>query len=52
VATTALLGPLRERRGRKRVALIVCGSNIQVHSLAALLARGAQACAGEAAACL
>jgi threonine dehydratase len=39
-ATAALLGPLRERLDGKRVALIVCGSNIDAAGFAGLLARG------------
>lgn len=37
-ATAALLGPLRERLRGKRVALIVCGSNIDEASYARLIA--------------
>jgi len=40
-ATAALLGPLRERLRGKRVALIVCGSNIDPTQFAELLGRGA-----------
>jgi len=40
-ATAALLGPLRRRLAGKRVALIVCGSNIDAARFSALLA---QAC--------
>ncbi|HEV7913486.1 MAG TPA: threonine/serine dehydratase [Albitalea sp.] len=40
-ATAALLGPLRERLEGKRVALIICGSNIDPVRFAELLARGA-----------
>lgn len=36
-ATAALAGPLRERLAGKRVGLLVCGSNIDVESYAALL---------------
>jgi len=42
VATAALLGPLRERLHGKRVALLVCGSNIDPARFAELLARGAR----------
>ncbi|CAN7674204.1 threonine ammonia-lyase [Duganella sp. LjRoot269] len=42
VATAALLGPLRERLAGKRVALLVCGSNIDPLRFAELLARGAR----------
>lgn len=41
VATAAMLGPLRERLDGKRIALIVCGSNIDPARFAALLERGA-----------
>ncbi|QBE66231.1 threonine ammonia-lyase [Pseudoduganella lutea] len=41
VATAALLGPLRERLAGKRVALVVCGSNIDAEGFARLLGRGA-----------
>ena len=37
-ATAALLGPLKERLRGKRVALIVCGSNIDAASYARLIA--------------
>lgn len=37
-ATAALLGPLRERLRGKRIALIVCGSNIDAESYAKLIA--------------
>lgn len=37
-ATAALAGPLRERLAGKRVGVLVCGSNIDVASFAALLA--------------
>ncbi|HEX6705732.1 MAG TPA: threonine/serine dehydratase [Albitalea sp.] len=40
-ATAALLGPLRGRLDGKRVALIVCGSNIDSQRFAELVARGA-----------
>ena len=40
-ATAALLGPLRQRLDGKRVALIVCGSNIDAGRFAELVARGA-----------
>ena len=40
-ATAALLGPLRSRLDGKRVALIVCGSNIDEARFAELVARGA-----------
>jgi len=36
-ATAALLGPLRERLGARRVALIVCGSNIDIETYSKLL---------------
>ncbi|HEY0857472.1 MAG TPA: threonine/serine dehydratase, partial [Albitalea sp.] len=39
-ATAALLGPLRSRLDGKRVALIVCGSNIDAARFAQLVARG------------
>jgi threonine dehydratase len=39
-ATAALLGPLRDRLDGKRVALIVCGSNVDPQRFAQLLARG------------
>jgi threonine dehydratase len=42
-ATAALLGPLRARLDGKRVALIVCGSNIDAARFSELVARGAQA---------
>ncbi|MES2161121.1 MAG: pyridoxal-phosphate dependent enzyme [Pseudomonadota bacterium] len=42
VATAALFGPLRERLAGKRVALLVCGSNIDPVRFAELLARGAR----------
>ncbi|NVB41883.1 pyridoxal-phosphate dependent enzyme [Pseudenhygromyxa sp. WMMC2535] len=38
-STAALLGPLRERLAGQRVALIVCGSNIDVASFTTLLAQ-------------
>ncbi|HUG24169.1 threonine ammonia-lyase [Piscinibacter sp.] len=38
-ATAALLGPLRERLDGKRVALIVCGSNVDPQRFMQLLAR-------------
>lgn len=38
-ATAALLGPLRERLDGKRVALIVCGTNIDAPRFAELLAQ-------------
>ena len=41
-ATAALLGPLRDRLDGKRVALIVCGSNIDPLRFGELLARGAE----------
>ncbi len=44
VATAALFGPLRERLAGKRVALLVCGSNIDPVRFAELLARGARVC--------
>ncbi|MBC7954627.1 MAG: pyridoxal-phosphate dependent enzyme [Cytophagales bacterium] len=40
-ATAALLGPLRERLAGKRVALIVCGTNIDAARFSELLARAA-----------
>jgi threonine dehydratase len=40
-ATAALLGPLRERLDGKRVALVVCGSNIDAARFGELLARAA-----------
>jgi threonine dehydratase len=40
VATAALLGPLRDKLAGKRVALIVCGSNIDGTRFAELLSRG------------
>lgn len=40
-ATAALFGPLRERLRGKRVALIVCGSNIDPARFSELLTRGA-----------
>nr|WP_315219218.1 threonine/serine dehydratase [uncultured Duganella sp.] len=42
VATAALFGPLRERLKGKRVALLVCGSNIDPARFAELLCRGAR----------
>ena len=42
VVTAALFGPLRERLGGKRVALLVCGSNIDPARFAELLCRGAR----------
>jgi threonine dehydratase len=42
-ATAALLGPLRARLDGKKVALIVCGSNIDAARFSELVARGAQA---------
>lgn len=39
-ATAALLGPLRERLRGRRVALIVCGSNIDEESYARLIGGG------------
>jgi threonine dehydratase len=47
VATAALLGPLRDKLAGKRVALIVCGSNIDPESFARLLSRGAHVHDGE-----
>ncbi|GGY34279.1 threonine ammonia-lyase [Pseudoduganella albidiflava] len=41
VATAALFGPLRARLADKKVALVVCGSNIDAAGFAGLLARGA-----------
>ncbi len=38
-ATAALLGPLRERLRGKRIALVVCGSNIDEASYAKLITR-------------
>ncbi len=40
-ATAALLGPLRERLDGKRVALVVCGSNIDAARFGELLAQAA-----------
>ncbi len=40
-ATAALLGPLRSRLDGKKVALIVCGSNVDPARFADLVARGA-----------
>lgn len=40
-ATAALFGPLRERLDGRRVALIVCGTNLDHARYAELLARGA-----------
>jgi len=40
-ATAALLGPLRDRLGGRRVGLIVCGTNISPDRYAEHLARGA-----------
>lgn len=42
VATAGLFGPLRERLAGKRVALIVCGSNVDPARYAELLDRGMQ----------
>ena len=42
VATAALFGPLRARLEGKRVALLVCGSNIDPARFAELLCRGAR----------
>ena len=42
-STAALLGPLRERLDGKRVALIVCGSNIDAARFGELLARATRA---------
>lgn len=42
-ATAALLGPLRERLDGKRVALVVCGSNIDAARFGELLACAASA---------
>ncbi len=42
VAAAALFGPLRERLAGKRVALLVCGSNIDAERFAELLCRGAR----------
>lgn len=39
-ATAALLGPLRKRLDGKRVALIVCGANLDAPRFAELIARG------------
>jgi len=41
-ATAALLGPLRGRLDGKRVALIVCGANIDPARFSELVARGAE----------
>lgn len=43
VATAALLGPLRARLDGKKVALIVCGSNIDAQRFSELVAKGAEA---------
>ena len=43
VATAALLGPLRGQLAGRKVALIVCGSNIDAAAFAELLGRGARA---------
>lgn len=51
VATAALLGPLRARLAGKKVALVVCGSNIDAAAFAGLLARGARVHDGETDAC-
>ncbi|NRF69322.1 threonine/serine dehydratase [Aquincola sp. S2] len=40
-ATAALFGPLRERLDGRKVALIVCGANLDADTFARLLARGA-----------
>jgi len=40
-ATTALLGPLRERLDGRKVGLVVCGANLDAGAFASLLARGA-----------
>ena len=37
-ATAALLGPLRDRLARRRVGVLVCGSNIDLVSFARLVA--------------
>jgi threonine dehydratase len=42
VAAAGLFGPLREQLEGKRVALIVCGSNVEVAGYAELLQRGAR----------
>ena len=42
-AAAALLGPLRARLDGKKVALIVCGSNIDAARFSELVAKGAQA---------
>jgi threonine dehydratase len=47
VATAALLGPLRDKLAGKRVALIVCGSNIDATRFAELLSRGARVADAE-----
>jgi threonine dehydratase len=41
-ATAALLGPLRARLDGKRVALVVCGSNIDPARFSELVAKGAE----------
>ncbi|MGT2429487.1 pyridoxal-phosphate dependent enzyme [Cupriavidus basilensis] len=46
VSTAALLGPLRETLAGKRVALIVCGANLDAARFAELLAVDAPAAAG------
>ncbi|HEX8602884.1 MAG TPA: threonine/serine dehydratase [Pseudoduganella sp.] len=50
VATAALLGPLRGRLAGRKVALIVCGSNIDAVAFAELLGRGARVRDGSSAA--
>jgi len=42
-ATAALVGPLRERLAHRRVAVIVCGANIDATSFARYLSIGTQA---------
>jgi threonine dehydratase len=42
-ATAALLGPLRDRLADKRIAIIVCGANIDIDSFATYMRRGARA---------
>jgi threonine dehydratase len=39
-AIAAAMGPLRERLGGKRVALVICGANIDAETYGRLLERG------------
>lgn len=41
-STAGALGPLRERLEGKRVAIVMCGSNIDIDSFSRLLPKGAQ----------